>query len=110
MITARAGDLVTCSISGMDMDNVKIGCILCPVDFPIPLAAVFLAQIVVFDVDVPVTKGYQATMYVGSSAEPVTLTKLLCTVNKSSGQVLKKKVCVCVRVRVYVRVCRCFLY
>jgi hypothetical protein len=30
-------------------------------------------------------------MYLRSSAEPVTLTKLLCTVNKSSGQVLKKK-------------------
>ena len=91
MRKAEAGDVVTISISGMDIENVKIGCILCEESRPIPMATVFLAQIVVFDVEEPITKGYQATMYLRSSAEPVSITKLLCTVNKSSGQVLKKK-------------------
>jgi elongation factor 1 alpha-like protein len=88
---AQAGDVVTLSISGIDTENIRIGSILCAAHHPIPQAAVFLAQIVVFDIDEPITKGYQATMYLRASAEPVSLTKILCTVNKSSGQVLKKK-------------------
>ena len=89
---ALAGDVVTVSFSSsMDMDTLRIGHILCALESPIPLACVFLAQIVVFDIDEPITKGYQATMYLRSTAEPVSLGKLLCTVNKSSGQVLKKK-------------------
>ena len=56
---AQAGDVVTLSVAGMDMEHVKIGCIMCEMARPIPLASVFLAQIVVFDIDEPVTKGYQ---------------------------------------------------
>jgi GTPase len=43
---ARAGDVVSLSFaSGMDTDNIKIGHILCAAQYPIPLATVFLAQV-----------------------------------------------------------------
>jgi hypothetical protein len=45
---SEAGDVVTLSISGMDMENVKIGCIICDEGFPIPMATVFLAQAQIF--------------------------------------------------------------
>jgi len=50
-----------------------------------------LSQILTFDIAVPLTIGYTAVMYWQSVNEPVTLTRLLCTVDKNSGEIGKKK-------------------
>jgi len=88
---AKAGDSVTVALSGSDLENIRIGSVLCDIERPIPMAIQFLAQIATFDIEIPITIGFQAIMYFQSVNEPVTLTKLLCTIKKSTGEVLKKK-------------------
>ncbi|KAJ1472583.1 hypothetical protein T484DRAFT_1839732 [Baffinella frigidus] len=78
-----AGDSVTLAMQGVDLDTVRVGHVVCDVDSPIPLVTSFLAQILTFDLT--------ATMYINANNEPITVEKLLCTIKKSTGEVLKKK-------------------
>jgi len=88
---AKAGDSVTVALVSIDFDQVQVGGFLCPPEAPMPMACSFLAQILLFDIQEPVTLGYQATMYLQSTNEPVVVSKMLCTVKKSTGEVLKKR-------------------
>uniref|UniRef100_A0A7S4H849 Tr-type G domain-containing protein n=2 Tax=Guillardia theta TaxID=55529 RepID=A0A7S4H849_GUITH len=91
--TAKAGDSVTVALTSIDFDQVQVGAFLCPPEAPIPLSSSFLAQILLFDIQEPVTLGYQATMYLQSTNEPVVVSKMLCTVKKSTGEVSRLAAC-----------------
>nr|CAH7757422.1 unnamed protein product [Callosobruchus chinensis] len=54
---AFAGDQVTAALSGIEMQNVSVGNILCDPQNPVQVAQKFEARIVVFNVTVPITKG-----------------------------------------------------
>ena len=54
---AAAGSNVTVYLTSIDPVQVNIGTVLCSVTDAIPLATVFTAQIIVFDIQVPVTAG-----------------------------------------------------
>ena len=54
---AAAGSNVTVYLTSIDPVHVNIGTVLCPLTDPIPLAAVFTAQIIIFDIQVPITAG-----------------------------------------------------
>lgn len=51
----------------------------------------FLARLVVFDIAVPLMKGTKAELYCHSLCEPCTLVKLVSSINKSNGNVLKER-------------------
>lgn len=53
-----AGDQASVTLTGIDMQNVAVGYILCDPQYPVPSASKFQARIVVFNVKVPITKGY----------------------------------------------------
>lgn len=53
-----AGDQVVVTLSGIEMQNVGVGYILCDPQVPVPIATKFQARIVVFNVTVPLTKGF----------------------------------------------------
>lgn len=57
---------------------------------PVPITSSFEAQIVVFDVRVPLTLGYQVVLHLGSLNEPASLTKLVEVLDKSTGEVVKR--------------------
>lgn len=57
------GDQATVSLSGIEMQNVSVGNILCDPQRPVPVAARFEARIVVFNVQVPITKGFSVNNY-----------------------------------------------
>lgn len=52
-----AGDQVTVTLSGIEMQNVFVGNILCDPQKPVQVSSKFQARIVVFNVTVPITKG-----------------------------------------------------
>merc|ERR1712059_10693 len=51
----------------------------------------FQARIVVFNIDVPITKGYPVVLHYGCVAEQATVKRLVSLLNKSSGEVVKSK-------------------
>lgn len=53
-----AGDQATVTLSGIEMHNVSIGNILCDPQNTVPVATKFQARIVVFNLTVPITKGF----------------------------------------------------
>lgn len=85
-----AGDQVCVTLSGVDMNNMQVGYILCDNNNPIPLTSRFRVRIVVFNVKVPITIGYPVLLHHQSLIEPATITKLKAQLHKGSGEVIKK--------------------
>jgi translation elongation factor EF-1alpha len=55
---AFAGDQVSATLAGIDVQNVSVGYMLCDPAQPIPVTSHFEARIIVFDIKLPITKGY----------------------------------------------------
>ncbi|KAF9160072.1 hypothetical protein DFQ26_005907 [Actinomortierella ambigua] len=87
---AAAGDQVLLTLSNIDILQVSTQSVLCARDHPIPITSQFAAQIVVFDVKVPITVGFPVIVHHGSHHEPGTVSKLVATIDKVTGEVVKK--------------------
>ncbi|CAO3640610.1 unnamed protein product [Cunninghamella blakesleeana] len=85
-----AGDSVLMSISGLDILNLSTGCVLCNPLEPVPVTTTFTAQIVVFDIKVPITSGFPIILHHQSLNEPASIIKLISTLDKSTGEVIKR--------------------
>eukprot|EP00039_Didymoeca_costata_P014241 m.228172 g.228172 ORF g.228172 m.228172 type:complete len:588 (-) comp15976_c1_seq14:1401-3164(-) len=88
---AVCGDSVELSLGGLDEGNLSTGSVLCPEDSPAPSTKRFKAQIVVFDLDVPITRKFPVMMHVHQLSRPATIYKLDSTVDRATGEVLQKK-------------------
>lgn len=88
---AFAGDQVSATLYGIDMQNVSVGYILCDPAQPIPVTSHFEARIVIFNVKLPITKGYSVVLHHQSLVEQAVITKLVAQLHKSSGEVVKKR-------------------
>lgn len=103
---AAAGSNVTMFLTSVDPGHVNIGSVLCPPDNLIPLASVFTARIIVFDIQIPITAGasvsrlvshdrrhkltkFQVELFHHSQDVPASISKLLCTLDRASGAVIK---------------------
>ncbi|GAB6029029.1 HBS1-like protein [Chamberlinius hualienensis] len=86
---AFAGDQVVLSLSGVDITNVTVGCVVCDTSQPIKAATRFRARIVVFNIDTPITRGYQAVLHYQCLSEPVVVKKLISQLHKGTGEALK---------------------
>jgi len=86
-----AGDHVTLNLSGPDQSVLAAGQVLCDPATPIPITAKFRARIVVFSIDIPITKGYPVLLHYGCVTEQATISKLVSTLSKSTGEVVKNK-------------------
>jgi len=89
--TGYAGDHVTLILSGPEQSSLAAGMVLCDPGQPIPVASKFKARIVVFNIDVPITKGFPMVLHYGCVSEQATISKLISLLNKSSGEVEKAK-------------------
>jgi len=54
---AAAGSNVTIYLTSIDPVHLNIGSVLCYPSEPVPLATIFTARIIVFDIQVPITSG-----------------------------------------------------
>ncbi|XP_044731419.1 HBS1-like protein isoform X2 [Chrysoperla carnea] len=91
MQTAFAGDQVSITLTGIDIQNITIGCILSTPISPVPVVQKFEARIVVFNVKTPLTRGYPVLLHHQSLIEAANITKIKAQLHKSTGEVIKKK-------------------
>ncbi|KAI8877204.1 hypothetical protein K501DRAFT_298387 [Backusella circina FSU 941] len=87
---AAAGDSVVMTLANLDIMKLSNGCIICSGINPVPVTSLFEAQIVVFDIRIPITPGYPIVLHHGSLDEPASIVKLNQILDKSTGQVIKK--------------------
>lgn len=88
---AFAGDQVSVTLSGIDMQNVSVGYIISDPVNQVPVCTRFEARLVVFNVKVPITKGYPVLIHYQSLVESANIVKLKALLNKSTGELVKKK-------------------
>ncbi|XP_067142522.1 HBS1-like protein isoform X1 [Centruroides vittatus] len=91
VLQAFAGDHVGLSLLGADMNKITIGSIACDPNNPIQVTTRFQARIVVFGIEVPITKGFPVILHYQSMSEQAVVKKLISQLHKSTGQVVKKK-------------------
>ncbi|OZJ06376.1 hypothetical protein BZG36_00737 [Bifiguratus adelaidae] len=87
---AVAGDTLLMTLSGLDILQLSPGCVLCDPLAPVPVAKLFKAQIVTFDIKIPITLGYPVVVHHQRLDEPAVITKLVAILDKASGEVTKK--------------------
>ncbi|XP_034435202.1 HBS1-like protein isoform X1 [Hippoglossus hippoglossus] len=88
---AAAGDHVSLTVTGMDIIKMNVGCVVCNPKEPIRVCTRFRARILLFNIEVPITKGFPVLLHYQTVSEPATIRKLISVLHKSSGEVLKKK-------------------
>ncbi|XP_051031330.1 HBS1-like protein isoform X1 [Phodopus roborovskii] len=88
---AAAGDHVSLTLVGMDIIKINVGCIFCGPKEPIKACTRFRARILIFNIEVPITKGFPVLLHYQTISEPATIKRLISVLNKSTGEVTKKK-------------------
>jgi len=86
---AAAGTNATLFLTSVDPVNLSIGSVLCPPTDLVPLATVFTARIIVFDLQVPITAGSSVELFHHSRDVSAVLSKLVAVVDRTSGKTLK---------------------
>jgi len=87
---AAAGSNVTIYLTLVDPVHVNIGTVLCPLTDIVPLATVFTAQIIVFDIQVPITAGTSVELFHQSRDVPATISRLVATLDRGLGTAIKQ--------------------
>uniref|UniRef100_A0A8C5A277 HBS1-like protein n=1 Tax=Gadus morhua TaxID=8049 RepID=A0A8C5A277_GADMO len=88
---AAAGDHVNLTVTGMDIIKINVGYVFCDPKEPIRACTRFRARILLFNIEVPITKGFPVLLHYQTVSEPATIKKLVSVLHKSNGEVLKKK-------------------
>uniref|UniRef100_A0A670I3G4 HBS1-like protein n=1 Tax=Podarcis muralis TaxID=64176 RepID=A0A670I3G4_PODMU len=88
---AAAGDHVILTLTGMDIIKINVACIFCCPKEPIKACTRFRARILIFNIEVPITKGFPVLLHFQTVSEPATIRRLLSVLHKSTGEVTKKK-------------------
>lgn len=88
---AASGDHVTMTITGVDMAHVSVGSVLCDPLLPIKATSRIVARIVVFNVAMPIIKGFMVILHCQNLSETATITKLVSLLNKNTGEVEQKR-------------------
>ncbi|CAB0009047.1 unnamed protein product [Nesidiocoris tenuis] len=89
--SSYAGDYVNLTLANFDQQNIAIGYILCDPAFPVPVTSRFEARVVIFNITVPITRGYPVVLHMQCLSEQAVITKLTAQLNKSTGDIVKKK-------------------
>lgn len=88
---AAAGDHVSLTLVGMDIIKMNVGCIFCGPKEPIRACMRFRARILIFNIEIPITKGFPVLLHYQTVSEPAVIKRLISVLSKSTGEVTKKK-------------------
>lgn len=90
---AQAGDRVELTVAGVDPSLFSSVTCLCDPENPIPVSSLFRAQIVVFDLRVPILAGSQCLVHfvTAPGGAPGRISKLISTIDKKTGNLSAKK-------------------
>ncbi|KAH7916812.1 P-loop containing nucleoside triphosphate hydrolase protein [Hygrophoropsis aurantiaca] len=86
---AAAGANATLYLISIDPINLSIGNVLCPPSNVVPLATVFTARIIVFDIQLPITAGASVELFHHSRDVPATISKLTAILDRATGTATK---------------------
>ncbi|KZT12882.1 uncharacterized protein LAESUDRAFT_639901 [Laetiporus sulphureus 93-53] len=87
---AADGSNVTLYLTSVDPAHVAIGSVLCrPTDL-VPLASVFTARVIVFDIDIPITAGASIELFHQSRDVSASISKVVATLDRATGTIIKK--------------------
>ena len=87
-----AGDSVILNVANIDMNNVSVGNVICDcVAPPIRVSDKFRARIVIFNLDIPMIKGFPVVFHYKSMNEAAMVKKLVAQLDKNTGEVVKDK-------------------
>jgi len=86
-----AGDQVVVTLTGINETSLNVGSVMCDPDEPIKAASHFIARVVVFNINFPLTQGYPLVFHLKSYNEPCVLKKLIALVNKATGEETKRR-------------------
>lgn len=87
--TAYAGDNVEIGLSGIDIQKVSTGQIVCDAEDRIRLVYRFRAQLVTFDPEIPILRGTQCVLHLHHTDIQCTVSKLVSILDKNH-EVMKK--------------------
>uniref|UniRef100_A0A8C9G3J7 Translation elongation factor EFTu-like domain-containing protein n=1 Tax=Pavo cristatus TaxID=9049 RepID=A0A8C9G3J7_PAVCR len=59
---AAAGDHVSLTLTGMDIIKINVGCVFCDPKEPVKVCTRFRARILIFNIEIPVTKGFPVSL------------------------------------------------
>lgn len=88
---ALAGDHVTLTCHGIDIMKIQSGSVLSDIQNQIPVVTEFKARVIIFNIGVPVTRGFPVELHYKAASEPAILKRLLSVLHKSTGEVVTKK-------------------
>ncbi|KAF8592451.1 hypothetical protein K439DRAFT_1610256 [Ramaria rubella] len=87
---AAAGSYVTLYLTAIDPIHLSIGTVLCPPDNLVPLVTKFVAQVIIFDIDLPIIAGASVELFHHSQDVPATLSRLIAVLDRTTSVVLKQ--------------------
>ncbi|XP_075729569.1 translation elongation factor EF-1alpha (GTPase) HBS1 isoform X3 [Rhipicephalus microplus] len=88
---AFAGDQVALTLAGVDMIKVTTGCFVCDPAVPIRVSTRFQARLVVFNIEVPLTRGFPVVLHYQSTTEQASIHRIISQLNKVTGEVVRNK-------------------
>ncbi|CAN8006251.1 unnamed protein product, partial [Ixodes pacificus] len=88
---AFAGDQVALTLSGVDIINVAVGSFLCDPSAPIRVGTRIQCRVVVFNVEVPLTRGFPLVLHYQSTSEQASVRRILSQLHKGTGEVVRHK-------------------
>ncbi|KAK8767444.1 hypothetical protein V5799_005774 [Amblyomma americanum] len=88
---AFAGDQVALTLSGVDMIKVTTGSFVCDPAVPIRVSTRFQARLVVFNIEVPLTRGFPVVLHYQSTTEQASIHRIISQLNKGTGEVMRNK-------------------
>lgn len=86
-----SGENVKIKLRGLDDENISAGFALCDPDNPCSVGKVFDAQVVVLEHKSIICPGYSAVLHIHTALEEVTLKRIICLIDKKTGE--RTKVC-----------------
>ncbi|EJD53639.1 hypothetical protein AURDEDRAFT_52733 [Auricularia subglabra TFB-10046 SS5] len=87
---AAAGANITLYLAAIDPIHLSIGSVLCLTHEPVKLSSSFEAKIMVFDIQKPIIVGASIELFCHAREASATITKLVSTLDRSTGAVIKQ--------------------
>ncbi|KAH7105560.1 P-loop containing nucleoside triphosphate hydrolase protein [Auriculariales sp. MPI-PUGE-AT-0066] len=86
---AAAGSNATFYLAGIDPIHLSVGSVLCSLNEPVRMSSSFEAKIMLFDLQKPVLGGTSVELFCHAREAPATITKLVATLDRSTGAVTR---------------------
>jgi elongation factor 1 alpha-like protein len=90
--SAFAGEHVSLLLVGLpDQNSLADGMVACDPAQPIQAAKLIRARIVVFNIEVPITRGFPVVLHFGSAQTQAVIKRIVAEINKMTGEIIKNK-------------------